>query len=307
MNIVKKLISNSRLVKKDHYFNISIIRILFYGFFLFKLPGILGFTYYLNLNDNLFVGSGLLINIPIKNLLRENLYFLSVLYIAVTFFSMIGLLTKISTILVFAFSFIFFSIPKAYSSNLYLYLPLLSIMFFMIFAQSGDFLSLDALIWKKKKREIKSFERFWALKMCQIVFVNYFFSSGFFKLYKTGSQWFLGDTLVNNFVCSEFVRSDFVNEQVVNNRFNFKAYEWTVFFKFAGFLSIITECLTPLMLFYKHFRLILVVFFILFQLLAYYLLFIDASINIPLYFFWINWRLIFLKSKKMLKRVLIRK
>ena len=305
-NIVKKELLNFKISKEDHYFNISIIRILFYGFFLIKLPGILGFTYYLNLSDDLFVGSGFLINLDVKNFIKEHQAILVGLYSISTVFSMFGLLTTISTMMVFAISFIFFSIPKAYSSNLYLYLPLLSIMFFMIFSGSGQYISLDSLIWRNKKRKIKNFERYWTTKMCQLVFVNYFFSSGFFKLVKTGPEWFMGNTLVNNFVCSEFVRSDFVKKEVIDQRFNFLAYEWKSFFNFAGLISILAECLTPLMLFNGKARIYLVAFFIAFQLLAFYLLFIDGSINVPLYFFWINWRFLFLKTKfkvRALKRI----
>lgn len=295
-----KLLSNFFL-KEEYYFNISVVRVLFYVFLFFKVNSFVGFAHYLQFPEEMMRQNGFFQVYAMKDIVLENLSLLKIAFHLSVFFSAIGLFTTTSNVVAFLIAFLFFSIPRAFHSNLYLFIPISSVMFFMCFSSCGDHFSVDSLIFKDNLKRERKREYGWAIRMVQILFVHFFFMSGFLKLYKTGSAWFLSDTLVNNFLCSPFLRADFAPASVTSLSINYYLSQFPTFFKFAAFVSIVTELLAPLMLFSRTWKKLLLTYFAFFQFVALLSLFIDASINIPLYFFWIDWHSIYLFMKRKMK------
>lgn len=279
----------SYFFKPEDWHDLAWSRILFYFLLIINLGGFTSFKYYLNFPDIIFNPTGFLQTIYLKNLVKEYIELIYIVFYLSVFFSMIGLMTKFSTWVSFFAGLIIFSIPRSYSGILFLFIPLLFILFIFALSQCGDHFSLDSLIFKKNKKPIKSFEYNWPIKAAKFVFIFFFFSSGFHKLKAGGLEWFLSDNLVNNFLCSPFTRIDSVPLFVSDLKLNYYAANYKNLFRFAACMVIVFQLLSPLMLLKKFKNLFLTVF-ISMHVFSIFTLFISPLVNIPLYAFWINWK-----------------
>jgi hypothetical protein len=270
--------------------NVGVARILFCAFLLTRIDSYVGFTLYQKYPIELFTPNGAIQSAEIASQIVNFSLVLSVLWKITTLLALGGLFTRLSLTLSWLIGFLFLSFPQAYQANLYLYLPLISLGGFLIFSGPGDALSIDS--WWRRRRglsAIGSHERHaFFFRMGQFLFVFFIFSSGFFKVTKTGLAWALSDNLRNTFLCSPFSRIDFVPGIYSGLGLNAWISQFPMIVQGLALLTLVAQLLVPIALFSRRGAVMSLIFFASFQLAALVTLFIDSSVNLILYLPWLN-------------------
>ncbi len=279
--------------------NVAVARILFCAFLLSRIDNYLNFVSYLRFPVELFTPNGALVSLEVAHWVAAHRTELGVLWKTATVFGLVGLFTTPALVVSSAIGFLFLSFPQAFQANLYLYLPLISLGAFLALSAAGDALSVDQ--WWRERRGappvLPAARHALFFRLGQFLFVFFIFSSGYFKLTKTGAEWIFSDNLRNTFLCSPFTRIDFVPGVFSGLGLNAWVAQFSTLSRALAFCTVLAQLLTPLALVHRQAARAALLFFVSFQLAALLLLFIDSSVNLVLYLpwfdaggFWARWQ-----------------
>ena len=123
----------------------------------------------------------------------------------------IGLFTRVSTAISFAFGLYLFGVPVSFGRIHHMEHVLIFSFLIMAFSRCGDAWSIDALIRKARARAIQeppvmSGEYTWPVRMIWVVIALIYFAAGVSKLRHSGFEWIDSDTM-RNFLISHSYHS----------------------------------------------------------------------------------------------------
>ncbi len=115
-------------------------------------------------------------------------------------FSCIGLFTRISTAISFAFGLYLFGVPASFGKIHHTENVLIFLFLIMAFSRCGDAWSVDAVIHKARAGAVReppvmSGEYTWPIRMIWVVIALTYFAAGVSKLRHSGFEWINSDTM----------------------------------------------------------------------------------------------------------------
>ena len=273
--------------------NLGVSRFLYYGaiFFLYlgedfsqwgKIPDVLWHPIFL---FDLF-------SVPVLS--SDVLGVLGKVWIVSILLSSIGLFTRLNTILAFLIGFYLLGLVNSVAKTHHTETLMLLIFGIMSFSRCGDGFSLDSLYKNQKKRERYSVDYSWPVILIRVMFTFMFCAAGLSKLRNSGFGWFTSDFLSSLFINRGFTDGG-SNIYIEWLPFWFGSNKWLSHF-FAG-SAFFLEIFTPLALFNKYLKIIIIP--------SLFLMLLGFSIVLGIHFtqvmasfvFWLPWdRLI--KSNK---------
>ncbi len=213
--------------------------------------------------------------------------------------SAFGLFTRISTVLAFGSGFLLIGYAQSFGYFTRLFMPILWVLFFMIFAKSGDAFSIDQRLNSKKRNSFSlsdSDEYGWPIQFAKIIFCVVFFQAGLSKLINGGVEWLDGISLQNRMLFS------YVWPFNSSGRLNFQFHHF--FFDnlwvstIGAFSTVIFEFFCPLALFSRRLKAPIILGLAIMQALARFTIFVNFSAYIALYIAWLPWGKIAKKMKE---------
>ncbi len=213
--------------------------------------------------------------------------------------SAFGLFSRVSTVLAFGSGFLLIGYAQSFGYFTRLFMPILWVLFFMIFAKSGDAFSIDQRIKRRKGNALllnESDEYGWPIHFVKIIFCVIFFQAGLSKLINGGFEWLDGISLQNRMLFS------YVWPFNSSGRLDFQFHHF--FFEnlwvsiIGAFSTVIFEFFCPLALFSKRLKAPIILGLAIMQVLARFTIFVNFSAYIALYIAWLPWEKIAKKLKE---------
>ena len=282
---------NSRAGINDFFFhpvapdNLGVSRFLYYGtiFFLYvgedfsqwgKVPEVIRHPVFLF--DFL--------SIPVLS--PEVLGILGKIWIISILFSSLGFLTRLNTVLAFLIGCYLLGVVNSFAKTHHTETLMLLIFGIMSFSRCGDGFSVDRLYRNPNKGNRQNIEYCWPISLVRVMFTFMFCAAGFSKLRNSGFEW----------ISSDFLSSLFINHGFTSGGSN-PYIEWIPFWVgshkglshvIAGF-AFFLEILTPLALFNKYLRAVIVPSLFLMLLGFWIVLGIPFPQVMVSFVFWIPW------------------
>lgn len=207
-----------------------------------------------------------------------------------TLFCIFGFLTPLSILICALTSLYFFGLRYCYGfmhptdAN-----PIL-ICFIFVFSSCGYRLSVDSFL----ARRFKFWGLFrgrppraWTLKLIWLSWAMMFFSAGLAKLRHSGLQWVISDNLRNYIIHNQYwfhfrIFSDSFNPSLI-------LIQFPLLCQIAAAAALALELASPLILFSRKTRNIIVLLLFVFQLANAFILLVDFYQSFLVYIFFVNW------------------
>ena len=203
MSNLKKLLFNHNL-----FYNLGFCRILFYSLTLHELWAssykVEKFYYYQLIPKDLWTPVGIFKFYPqgLVFSLMESHILLNICCVFL-FFTMIGLITRISAIVSFILALLLLGYPNNFGTIYDTHCLFLVVLFVLIFSNMGDTLSIDNFLKKKSINRDKKLDLCWSLwtvKLITTLICLFYFTSGIQKLRVSGWDWLLSDHMSISFM-----------------------------------------------------------------------------------------------------------
>jgi hypothetical protein len=203
----------------------------------------------------------------------------------------LGLLTRMATAVSFVLGLYVIGLQFNYGYLHWAHAIVPLIMGVLALAPCGDALSLDALIWKYRRRQRANAggQYHWPVQLVRVIFVSVFFAAGLSKLRAAGLSWVMSDTLRHY-----ILENQYVFHADAMQAWSRPLVEWLVGYpllcRVLATLTVILELSAPLALVSPAARLLLIPALFLFQVGNALLLYQDFFFAyLGLYAFWVPW------------------
>jgi uncharacterized membrane protein YphA (DoxX/SURF4 family) len=212
----------------------------------------------------------------------------------------LGLLTRLATAVSFVLGLYVIGIQFNYGYLHWAHAIVPIVMGVFALAPCADAWSLDALIWKYRRRQrTKTGGQYhWPVQLVRVLFVTVFFAAGLSKLRAAGLSWVMSDTLRHYLLENQYV---FYADAV--QAWSRPLVDWLVahpvLCRVLAALTLIVELSAPLALVLPATRLLLIPALFLFQVGNALLLYQDFFFAyLSLYAFWVPWGSMFCAAKQ---------
>lgn len=292
--------------EQDH-FNLSASRILYYSFIAYYHTMLYGWIKFANYPDfykpngifQLFDFSG------VTPGLLMNIWYLCLVF---TFFSIIGFMSRISFIVVAVCFTILNGLPQAYQTLVGLNSVNTLVLAAFCFTRAGSFFSVDEYLRKffKKEMPLRSADYNWPIHVFRYLHILCVFMAALSKLKNSGLDWAFSNQLSNEIMCSHFTRGDTAAAEFVSPALLAKlaSLKWVII---AGaFFTLVAELLSPLCLWSSRARWWILGALISMHVLSVFTVFINPTIFLGLYLFWVDWKWLYLRVKNFFGSVLVK-
>ncbi len=212
---------------------------------------------------------------------------LTVLWRLSLIFSAFGFYTRISQVVAAILSTYLYVFFYSHGFLHHPYQLFVVICLILMFAKSGEAFSVDA--WRTKKTSQPSGEFTWPVKMVWVVWCLMFFAAGLAKLRNTGLSWATSENMQDILRHNIYYFSQGLGHRQVSDDWPnlFLQSPWLCQLSAIGVLSV--ELLSPLILFGRRPRLILVACIFTMQVGIWYVLFVDFRPQLVCYAFFLPW------------------
>jgi len=245
--------------KTSGSFNLGVSRLLYYGI-IFFLYIRMDFSFWGKIPDVLwkpiFLFDILSLSVPSPEILG----ILGYLWIITVFFSSIGFMTRVSTILAFLLGFYLLGLKNSFGYASHHENLMLLIFAILAFSKCGDGFSVDSLLKKRKLPSIEdndkqSFEYTWPIILIRLIFVFTFCAAGMSKIRNSGFNW----------VTSDYLSSLFINKGFTHDRAK-PLFDWLPFWlgskprlcKFLAGTTLFLEIIAPLAMLNVYLRIVII-------------------------------------------------
>jgi hypothetical protein len=207
----------------------------------------------------------------------------------------LGFLTRMATVLSFVLALYVVGLQFNYGYLHWAHAIVPLVMGIFALAPCGDALSLDALIWKYRRRQRAQAggQYHWPVQLGRVLFVTVFFAAGLSKLRTAGLSWVTSDTLRHYILENQYVfHADAV--QAWSRPLVVWLVGYPLLCRLLAVLTVALELSAPLALVSSWARLLLIPAIFLFQVGNALLLYQDFFFAyLGLYAFWVPWRSLF--------------
>ncbi len=273
------------------HINLSIGRILFYLFIIYTHTFLYSWTH-LSQYPEFYKANGLFELIDF-NILTPSVYlifwYVSLIF---SFFSMIGLFSRISFVVSALFFCILNGLPQNYQTLVGLNCINTLIVFVFCFTKAGDYYSVDQYLRKKfsKLEEPKiSSEYSWPIHYFRFIHVLCYFFSALSKFRDSGINWVMSNNLKYETMCASIIRYDFLWRDLIPLHWINRSFDWTGFFTLAAMITLAVEFLSPLSLLPTKYRWWLLGTVLIMHSLSIFTMLIDPTMFMGAFIFWIDW------------------
>lgn len=231
------------------------------------------------------------LSIPVVS--PQTLFFLNISWLTAIFLSSIGLFTRINTFIAFILSIYIFGLVNSYGKLQHMENVMVVIMGIMAFSRCGDLFSIDSWLnnqhWFKFKSKASTYNKWeysWPIKLIWVFMTLVFFSAALSKLRNTGLEWVTDDGLSTVFIKVHFVgaRSDPLYEGLAL----WLGTKLIVCKVLAG-ITLLLELFSPLSLFNKYLRLMLIPSLFIMILMFWVIMGISFPQLLICFVFWVPW------------------
>ncbi|NIP31162.1 MAG: hypothetical protein GTO02_15725 [Candidatus Dadabacteria bacterium] len=249
---------NNYFFKPGDPINPGISRFVFYGL-IFLIYFNKDFASWGNVPDVIWSPILLFQYFPIPVLNAKILGIIGLIWKCSLFFSSIGILTRINTIISFLFGIYLLGIINSFGKASHAECLMLVVLLVLAFSRCGDGFSVDKLIrdkfYRNKNIKIIQGEYIWPIKLIMVLLTLAFFSAGMSKLKNSGFDWITSDYLSNLLIVKSLNigRVDPLIEWLP-----FWIAEKKLLCKFLAATTVLLELSAPLALFNKYLRLIII-------------------------------------------------
>ena len=210
-------------------------------------------------------------------------------------FACVGLLTRFSTATAFILGLYLLGLRHNWGKASHDDAAPVWIMLILALSRCGDALSLDALLFRKRKTDdvlpLESGEYRWPMRAVWLVLAMVFFNSAVAKLRKSGLEWALSENLA-----VLMVRLNYFNKPTTD--WGIRLANIPTFGHAMGLAAITVELFFPLVLFSRVARWILVPAAFMMQLGNKILLGVDFTVFMFAYVFFIDWGWVLARTRR---------
>jgi hypothetical protein len=283
--------NKARFFQESAHTNLSICRIGFYLFIIYIHFYLLSWTKF-SLHPEFYKANGIFQLINLSEINQPTYLLFWYISLIFSFFSMIGLLSRTSFFVTALLFCILNSLPQNYQSLVGLNTINTLILFIFCFTKAGDHYSVDYIIRKKFsniEKKIISAEYSWPIYYFRFIHILCYFFAGLSKLRDSGINWAVSNNLKYEAMCSLISRNDASWKNLVPINWLDQLINFDIIFLIGAIFILTIELLSPLILFYKKFRFLILVPLVSMHILSFFILLIDPTVFIGAFIFWIDW------------------
>ncbi len=260
--------------------NLGLCRIVFYGLLLWL-------TWNISRPEWASVSPALWMPMSITRLLRIPLVSTQALeivggaFLVSVFLSAIGFRTRLSTIVAFVTGAYLFWLPNNFGKINHSSAILIFALGILAVSRCGDAYSVDRLIWRRAGQS-HSPEYLWPVRLIQVLMTLVFFGAGVSKLRRSGLDWIFSDNLRILFIKHHYLKNPPTN-------LGLYLAQYPLLYQTAALSTVLMETLSPLALFSRRAKLLIIPGLLLFQLGNYFIIGVSFMKFLPCYMFWVPW------------------
>lgn len=211
------------------------------------------------------------------------LYWLSITWKIALLLSCLGLMTRVSALVSFVGSFFLLGLPHSMGDLSHGDAAAVLILGVLVFARSGDALSLDQVLWRRS--HAPSGEYRWPVRAVWLILSTVFFAAGYAKFVRGGWEWAFSDNMA--FILAEHQFPPEHPEAMLPWGTWMARQPWA--YKGVGLATLLVETGYPLAMFSLAARFILVPAMVL-SMIGFRVLLGPAFLPLILcHVFWIRW------------------
>lgn len=265
-------------------YRLAILRIVTYGW-IFWLYGTNSYLIsYGELPPSLWLPNGIMRLLPPQILSPDILKFLEIAWKLSLGACIAGLFFKWTSWITAILSALLFGMVHSYGYFTHIYLPIALLLFILAGSRAADQLSADR--WMKKNPTKGKSHYEWPIILVQLLFCLIFMSAAIAKLRLGGWQWATGDTL-QNYVLRSYMLYGENHPWAASFSMNRWLANKAELCKILGFFTLILELSTPLALFSRRLRPVIIISLFVLQVGIYFTIFVNFQTYLALYFFWL--------------------